>query len=102
MQIGMLTDTYKPCISGMTNHVALNKRTLEAEGHKVFEFTFGGQDYVDEEFYVIGSPAVPLADTGHNLSFHYSRSAQPKLGSSLACNTVSMNIIFAQCPDPST
>ena len=79
MLIGMLTDTYKPYISGVTNHVSLTKRTLETEGHKVFVFTFGGQDHVDEELYVIRSPAVPLADTGYNLSFRYNRGAQRKL-----------------------
>ena len=76
MRIGMLTDTYKPYISGVTNHVALNKHDLEANGHEVFVFTFGGQDYIDEEPHIIRSPAVPLADTGYNLSFRYSRSAQ--------------------------
>ena len=75
----MLTDTYKPYISGVTNHVAITKRTLEAAGHKVFVFTFGGQDFVDDEPDVIRSPAVPLADTGYNLSFRYSRLAQRKL-----------------------
>ena len=102
MMIGMLTDMYKPYISGVTHHVSLTKRALDAEGHKVFVFTFGGQDYVDEELYVIRSPAVPLADTGYNLSFRYNRSAQHKLGSSLARNTISMNIIIAQCPGVST
>ncbi len=79
MLIGMLTDTYKPYISGVTHHVSLTKHSLDTEGHKVFVFTFGGQDYVDEELYVIRSPAVPLADTGYNLSFRYNRSAQHKL-----------------------
>jgi 1,2-diacylglycerol 3-alpha-glucosyltransferase len=76
MRIGMLTDTYKPYISGVTNHVALTKHALEENGNDVFVFTFGGQDYVDEEPNIIRSPAVPLADTGYNLSFRYSRSAQ--------------------------
>lgn len=76
MRIGMLTDTYKPYISGVTNHVALNKHSLEANGHEVFVFTFGGKDYIDKEPHIIRSPAVPLADTGYNLSFRYSRNAQ--------------------------
>ena len=45
----MLTDTYKPYISGVTNHVALNKHTMETDGHEVFVFPFGGQDYLDED-----------------------------------------------------
>ncbi|MDP6793505.1 MAG: glycosyltransferase [Anaerolineales bacterium] len=79
MLIGMLTDTYKPYISGVTNHVALTKRALETRGHKVCVFTFGRQNYVDDEIDVIRSPAVPLADTGYNLSFRYNRRAQRKL-----------------------
>lgn len=76
MRIGMLTDTYKPYISGVTNHVALNKHTMEADGHEVFVFTFGGQNHIDEEQNIIRSPAIPIADTGYNLSFRYSRHAQ--------------------------
>lgn len=79
MNIGMLVDTYKPYISGVTNHVALTKRALEARGHRVFVFTLGGEDYVDEELYVVRSPAIPLAETGFSFSFRYTRSAQRKL-----------------------
>ena len=79
MNIGMLADTYKPYISGVTNHISLNKRALEALGHRVFVFTLGGEDYVDEESCVIRSPAIALAETGFNVSFRYTRSAQRKL-----------------------
>ena len=79
MRIGMLTDTYKPYISGVTNHVSLNKIALESVGNEVMVFTFGGQDYVDEEDNIIRSPAVPLSDTGYNLSFRYSKTAQKLL-----------------------
>ena len=79
MNIGMLADTYKPYISGVTNHIALNKSALEALGHRVFVFTLGGEEHVDEESSVIRSPAIALADTGFNVSFRYSRSAQRKL-----------------------
>ena len=79
MRIGMLTDTYKPYISGVTNHVSLNKIALESVGNKVMVFTFGGQDYVDDEDNIIRSPAVPLSDTGYNLSFRYSKTAQKLL-----------------------
>jgi len=47
MRIGMLVDMYKPNISGITSYVSLNKRWLEAQGHKVFVFTFGNLDYED-------------------------------------------------------
>lgn len=79
MNIGMLADTYKPYISGVTNHISLNKRALEELGHRVFVFTLGGEKYVDEELYVIRSPAIALADTGFNVSFRYTRFAQRKL-----------------------
>lgn len=79
MNIGMLVDTYKPHISGVTNHVALTKRTLESQGHRVFVFTLGGEDYVDEELYVVRSPSIPLAETGFSFSYRYTRAAQRKL-----------------------
>ena len=81
MRIGMLADTYKPYISGVTNCIALNKRMFEAWGHKVYVFTLGYEDYEDDELYVVRSPAIPLSDTGFSLSFRYSRIAQRKLAS---------------------
>ena len=71
MKIGMMADTYKPYISGVTNYIALNKQALEAVGHEVYVFTFGDLDYQDDEPRVIRSPGVPLADTGFYLSLRY-------------------------------
>ncbi len=83
MRIGMLVDMYKPHISGVTNYVALNKQVLEQMGHKVFIFTFGNEDYEDDELYVVRSPGVPLNvhDTGFHVSFRYSQAAQRKVKS---------------------
>jgi glycosyltransferase involved in cell wall biosynthesis len=71
MRIGMMADTYKPHISGITNYIALNKRYLEREGHDVFVFTFGDLDYPDDETRIIRSPGLPLVDTGYYLNFRY-------------------------------
>jgi glycosyltransferase involved in cell wall biosynthesis len=71
MKIGMMADTYKPYISGVTNYIVLNKQALEAAGHEVYVFTFGDLDYQDDEPRVIRSPGVPLADTGFYLSLRY-------------------------------
>lgn len=71
MKIGMMADTYKPYISGVTNYIALNKQAMEAAGHEVYVFTFGDLDYKDDEPRVIRSPGVPLADTGFFLSLRY-------------------------------
>ena len=76
MRIGMLADVYKPHISGVTNHIALNKQFLEKAGHEVFVFTFGDEDFEDDEANVIRSPGLPLVDTGFYLSFRYSLPAQ--------------------------
>ncbi len=76
MRIGMMTDTYKPHISGITNYIELNKKYLEAQGHDVFIFTFGNLDYPDEETNVIRSPGMPLIDTGYYLNFRYSPEAR--------------------------
>ncbi len=78
MRVGMMLDLYKPHISGVTNCVALNKRVLEALGHQVYVFTFGGDDYADDEQHVIRSPGLPLSikDTSLSLNLRYSRAAQ--------------------------
>jgi 1,2-diacylglycerol 3-alpha-glucosyltransferase len=79
MRIGMMADTYKPHVSGITNYIDLNKRYLEKAGHEVYVFTFGDQDHHDDELRVIRSPGLPLVDTGYYLSFSYNRAAKKLL-----------------------
>lgn len=81
MRIGMMTDTYKPYVSGITNYISLNKRYLEAAGHEVFVFTFGGLDYEDQESNVIRSPGAPIVDSGFYLNTHHSAEAKKLLQS---------------------
>jgi len=81
MRIGMMADTYKPYVSGVTNYIELNKRYLEKDGHEVYVFTFSEPDHVDDEKRVIRSPGLPLADTGFFLSLKYSREAKKLLQS---------------------
>jgi glycosyltransferase involved in cell wall biosynthesis len=79
MRIGMMADAYRPHVSGITHHIRLNKRALEAAGHKVFIFTFGGLEYEDDELNVVRSPGIPLSDTGYYFSLGYARHARRKL-----------------------
>ena len=79
MRIGMMADTYKPYISGITNYIALNKRYLEKAGHEVYIFTFGNLDYEDDETRIIRSPGKALIDTGFYMSLRYSREAKKLL-----------------------
>lgn len=79
MRIGMMVDSYKPYISGITNYVEINKQYLEKDGHEVFVFTFGDLDYKDDEPNIIRSPGVPLADTGFYLSMRYAPAAKKLL-----------------------
>ena len=81
MRIGIMVDSYKPYISGITNHVEVNKEYFEKAGHEVFVFTFGDEDYKDTEANIIRSPGLPLADTGFYLSMRYSRWAKQLLQS---------------------
>jgi 1,2-diacylglycerol 3-alpha-glucosyltransferase len=90
MRIGMMADTYKPHMSGITNYIELNKRMLEAAGHEVYVFTFGNTDYEDDERHVIRSPGLPLTDTGFYLSFQYNRKAKALVQS--------MDIVHVQHP----
>jgi glycosyltransferase involved in cell wall biosynthesis len=76
MRIGMLADGYKPHVSGITNVIALSKRFLEEAGHDVYVFTFGGDDYQDDEPNIIRTRGVPLIDTGYYVSVRYSSQAQ--------------------------
>ncbi len=76
MRIGMMTDAYKPYVSGVTSYVDLNKRALEALGHEVYVFTFGDLEHPDEDPRVIRSPGLPLSDTGFYLSLRHSTQAQ--------------------------
>lgn len=71
MKIGMMADTYKPYVSGITTYIDLNKRALENAGHEVYVFTFGDLEYKDDESRVIRNPGLPLADTGYYLSLRY-------------------------------
>ncbi len=79
MRIGMMSDVYKPHVSGITNYISLNKRMLEETGHEVFVFTFGDLDYPDDEVNIIRSPGLPLVDTGYSLNFRYRRKAKALL-----------------------
>ena len=81
MRIGMMTDAYKPHISGVTNYIDLNKRTLEDAGHEVYVFTFGDVEYQDDEPRVIRSPGLALGDTGFYLSLRYKTHARKLLQS---------------------
>lgn len=76
MRIGMLADVYKPHVSGITNYIALNKSVLEKAGHQVYVFTFGDEDYPDDEHHVIRSPGLPLVDSGYYISFRYKKEAR--------------------------
>ena len=38
MRIGMMVDSYKPYVSGITNYVEVNKKYLELAEHEVLQF----------------------------------------------------------------
>lgn len=79
MRIGMMADVYKPHVSGITNYIALNKAYLEQHGHEVFVFTFGDENYLDDEPNIIRSVGMPLLDTGYYLSLRYTKAARKLL-----------------------
>ena len=76
MKIGMLTDLYKPHISGITNYISLNKKYLEKRGHEVYVFTFGDEDYKDDERRIVRSTGMPILDTGYYISMRFSSKAR--------------------------
>jgi len=92
MRIGLMMDLYKPHISGVTNYVALHKRVLEGQGHTVYVFTFGGEDFVDDEPHVVRSPGLPLSfkETGFQVNLRYPRANQRQVRS--------MDVVHVQHP----
>jgi glycosyltransferase involved in cell wall biosynthesis len=90
MKIGMMVDSYKPYVSGITNYIEINKRHLELAGHDIFVFTFGDLEYNGSEPRVIYSRGVPLSDSGFYLSTRYSTTAKKLLQS--------MDIVHAHHP----
>jgi 1,2-diacylglycerol 3-alpha-glucosyltransferase len=79
MRIGMMTDAYKPYVSGVTNYISLNKHELERLGHEVFVFTFGNSSIVDEEKNIIRSPGVTIKEKGFFIGLNYSKKARKLL-----------------------
>lgn len=79
MKIGMMVDSYKPYVSGITNYIDINKQRLEQAGHEVFVFSFGEWEHQPDEPRVIYSKGVPLADSGFYLSLRYSSAARKLL-----------------------
>jgi 1,2-diacylglycerol 3-alpha-glucosyltransferase len=79
MKIGMMVDVYKPHISGVTNYVELNKRFLEDAGHEVYVFTFGNENYDDNEDNIIRTPGLPFKDTGLQFNLTYNKHARQLL-----------------------
>lgn len=75
MKIGIIADAYKPYISGVTNYIAINKQALEKLGHEVYVFTFGYEEYQDDEPGIIRSPGLPILNTGFYFSLRYNNSA---------------------------
>lgn len=71
MRIGMLADIYKPHVSGVTNYISNSKRYLEENGHEVFVFTFGNQNFLDDEVNIIRAPGIPTFFEGYYLGFIY-------------------------------
>ena len=77
----MMTDAYKPYVSGVTSYIDLNKRAIEELGHDVYVFTFGDVDQEEDDPRVIRSPGLPLANTGFYVSLRYRTVAKKLLQS---------------------
>ncbi len=77
MRIGMLADLYRPHISGVTIHIDVTRRALEARGHDVYVFTFGDPQ-PDDDPRVIRSPGLNLRvrQQGLSVNMRYARPAR--------------------------
>jgi len=76
MRIGMMADIYKTHVSGVTNSMTLSKHWLEKMGHEVFVFTFGDDEFIDNEKNVILTSGLQVVDTGFYLNLRYNKIAR--------------------------
>jgi 1,2-diacylglycerol 3-alpha-glucosyltransferase len=76
MRIGMMADIYKTHVSGVTNSLTLSKNWLEKMGHEVFVFTFGDDEFIDDEKNVILTSGLNVVDTGFFLNLRYNKVAR--------------------------
>jgi len=76
MRIGMMADIYKTHVSGVTNSLTLCKHWLEKMGHEVFVFTFGDDEFIDNEKNVILTSGLQVVDTGFYLNLRYNKIAR--------------------------
>jgi 1,2-diacylglycerol 3-alpha-glucosyltransferase len=79
MKIGMMTNAYKPHVSGVTNYISLHKKFLENAGHEVYVFTFGEEQTQSTEKNIIYSPGIPLIDTGFYINLRFTREVRQLL-----------------------
>ncbi len=76
MRIGMMTDMYKPYVSGVTTYLALVKQHLEKLGHEVFIITFGDHNFDDGEDNVIRSPGLPVRKKEVHFNLYHNKQAR--------------------------
>jgi 1,2-diacylglycerol 3-alpha-glucosyltransferase len=76
MKIGMVSNNYKPYISGVTNVIALTKEFLEKAGHEVYVFTYGDSDTQDDEPNIIRSPGIPIVKKSVYLNMTFNRASR--------------------------
>jgi len=81
MRVGMMTDAYRPYVSGITNYISLNQRALQAAGHEVCVFTFGEPPADEADPSVFRTPGLPLAQTGYHLSLRHTGSIRRRIQS---------------------
>jgi glycosyltransferase involved in cell wall biosynthesis len=71
MRIGMMVDSYKPYVSGVTNYVSSTNVPSKMQGTRFDVFTFGDVEYQDDEPRIIRSPALPRCGHGFYLSLRH-------------------------------
>jgi 1,2-diacylglycerol 3-alpha-glucosyltransferase len=76
MRIGMMTDMYKPYVSGVITYISLVKKYLEGTGHQVYVFTFGDENFKDNEENIIRSPGIPVKKDEIHFNFYHHRRAR--------------------------
>jgi 1,2-diacylglycerol 3-alpha-glucosyltransferase len=63
MRIGVMADVYQTHLSGVTNHIRLNKEYFEGQGHQVYVFAFGPKNPTRQDESLCIAPGLPLTHT---------------------------------------
>lgn len=93
MNIGIFTNCYLPLVNGVVGAIGLLRKGLIEQGHQVYIFAPGYEDYMDQEANVFRYPAVDLI---RKVKFPVAIPFSPRINQAL--HTIPLDIIHSHHP----